>query len=349
MPSISIMKWVEQWALWDLSVPSTTWAMLHTKTPVGTHITNFKENKMKKLLTVLLATLSLSVSAQKETVTILYSWNAGDVAANFHRALANEANKLQNKYNFIFDVKPGAGGSVAASHILANPTQNLILANSSAFFIRPNFFPVAESHDLTKFKSMFPQCTAPIAVSSSKYKTWAEVPTDKPLSIGVSGLGVTTHLVATQVAKKYSNMIVVPFKSTTEASAATVGGQTDFAVNFIGDAKQFSEGKHKLYVLGITGPKTVDGIKPLAQQGFGKDLELMNTPAQLMVPVTVNDAKFKEWREIFLKAGRTQAVTDSYKIDFCENNNQMTDAEVVQYYKTQTENWKRLSQGISLK
>ena len=303
---------------------------------------------MKKLIAILFSTLAFSATA-KENVTILYSWNAGDVAANFHRSLANEANKIQNKYNFIFDVKPGAGGSVAANYILANPNQNLLLANSSAFFIRPNFFPVSESHDITKFKSMFPQCSAPIAVSSAKYKNWSEVPTDKPLSIGVSGLGVTTHLVATQIVKKYPNMIVVPFKSTTEASAATIGGQTDFAVNFIGDARQFSEGKNKLYVLGITGNKTVDGIKPLSQLGFGKDVELMNTPAQIMVPVTVSDAKFKEWREIFLKAGRTQAVLDSYKVDFCESNNQMTDAEIVKYYQDQTANWKRLSQGITLK
>ncbi len=305
---------------------------------------------MKKLLVSMMMFVSCAVWAQqRENVTILYSWNAGDVAANFHRALANESNKIQNKYNFIFDVKPGAGGSVAANYILSNPNQNLLLANSSAFFIRPNFFPVNESHDLTKFKSMFPQCSAPIAVSSSKYKSWAEVPKDKPLTIGVSGLGVTTHLVATQVAKNYPQMIVVPFKSTTEASAATVGGQTDFAVNFIGDAKQFSEGKHKLYVLGITGSKTINGIKPFSQQGFAKDLELMNTPAQIMVPVTVDNAKFKEWREIFLKAGRTAAVTDSYKADFCENNNQMTDAEIVAYYSKQTADWKRLSQGISLK
>lgn len=303
---------------------------------------------MKKLLAIVLSTLALNVSA-KETVTILYSWNAGDTAANFHRQLANEANKIQDKYNFIFDVKPGAGGSVAANYILANPQQNLILANSSAFFIRPNFFSVAESHDISKFKSMFPQCSAPILVSSKKYKSWAEVPKDKPLSIGVSGLGVTTHLVATQVAKNYPQMIVVPFKSTTEALAATIGGQTDFAVNFIGDSNQYQEGKNRVYMLGITGPKTAGGVRPLSQQGFSKDLELMNTPAQLMVPVTVSDSKFKEWREIFLKAGRSPAVLESYKLDFCESNNQMTDAEIVNYYKKQTDDWKRLSQGISLK
>lgn len=302
---------------------------------------------MKKLLALLLTTFALTATA-RENVTIYYSWSAADVAANFHRTLANEANKVQNKYNFIFDVKPGAGGSIAANHILNTPEQNGILANSSAFFIRPNFFP-NESHDISKFKELFPQCSAPIAISSKKYKTWSEVPVNAPLTIGVSGLGVTTHLVATQVAKKYPNMIVVPFKSTAEALLATVGGQTDFAVNFIGDSAQYKEGANRVYVLGITGSQTVDGVKTFTAQGFSKDLELMNTPAQLLVPVTVSDAKFKAWREAFLLAGKTKEVQDSYKVDFCQSNNQMSDADIVKYYQSQTANWKRLSQGISLK
>lgn len=302
---------------------------------------------MKKLLAILLATLSLSVTA-KENITIYYSWSPADVAANFHRQLANEANKLQDKYNFIFDSKPGAGGSIAANYILANAEQTAILANSSAFFIRPNFFP-NESHDITKFKELFPQCSAPIAVSSKKYKTWAEVPKDKPLSIGVTGLGVTTHLVASEVAKKYPNMIIVPFKSGAEALVATMGGQTDFAVNFIGDSAQYKEGKNRVYVLGITGTQTIEGIKTLTAHGFSKELELMNTPAQLIVSAKLSDTKFKEFREIFLTAGRTKEVRDAYKVDFCQSNNQMTDAETVKYYQDQIAFWKRISQGISLK
>ena len=303
---------------------------------------------MKKLLAALLATVALTASAARENVTIYYSWGAADTAANFHRQLANEANKVQDKYNFIFDVKPGAGGSIAANYILNNAEQNSILANSSAFFIRPNFFP-NESHDISKFKELFPQCSAPIAVSSKKYKSWAEVPTDVPLTTGISGLGVTTHLVATQIAKKYPKMIVVPFKSTAEETLALVSGHLDLAVNFVGDSAQYNEGKHRLYILGITGAHSIGGMKTLTSQGFSKDLELMNTPAQLLVPVTVSDIKFKEWREAFLTAGRTKEVQDSYKADFCQNNNQMTDAEIVKYYQTQTANWKRLSQGMSLK
>ena len=71
---------------------------------------------MKKLLAVVLATFALMATA-KENITIYYSWSAADVAANFHRQLAIEANKVQDKYNFIFDVKPGAGGSIASNYI----------------------------------------------------------------------------------------------------------------------------------------------------------------------------------------------------------------------------------------
>jgi hypothetical protein len=50
--------------------------MRHLKTLLAMYILNFKENTMKKLLAIILATLSLSVSAQKETITLAYSWTA---------------------------------------------------------------------------------------------------------------------------------------------------------------------------------------------------------------------------------------------------------------------------------
>ena len=165
---------------------------------------------MKKILASLLAAVSL-IAAAKENITIYYSWSASDTAANFHRVLADEANKIQNKYNFVFDVKPGAGGSIAANHVLNQP--NAIVATASAFFIRPNFFP-NESHDISKFQALFPQCSAPAVITSKKYRTWSEVPADRPVSIGMSGMGTTTHLIAAQIAKKYPNLVIVPFKST---------------------------------------------------------------------------------------------------------------------------------------
>jgi tripartite-type tricarboxylate transporter receptor subunit TctC len=144
-----------------------------------------------------------SLVMSKEVVTVVYSWTPADPAANYDRAIIKEANQIQDKYTFIFDARPGAGGGIAA-HYVGN-TPNTILATSSAFFIRPNLYP-EQSHNINSFKEILPKCTAPFAVASGKYKSWKDVPTDKPLSIGISGMGTTTHVVATQLVKKYPNM-----------------------------------------------------------------------------------------------------------------------------------------------
>ena len=299
---------------------------------------------MKKLLAILFATFSLAASA-RENITIYYSWSPADTAANFHRVLADEANKIQNRYNFVFDTKPGAGGSIAANHVLGQ--SNAILATASAFFIRPNFFP-NESHDISQFRELFPQCSAPAVITSKKYKTWAEVPTNKPITIGMSGMGTTTHLIAAQIAKKYPNLTIVPFKSTSEAILSVLSDSTDMAVNFMGDSAQYVE-TNKLYVLGATGSRTVNGVRPLSSFGFTKDLNVMDVPAQLLVPTTFPEAKAKEIRAIFVQAGRQPAVLDSYRPDYCQSNNQMVDKDIQPWYNKQTADWKRLTQGVSLK
>ena len=142
---------------------------------------------MKKFLLSLLLVTPL-ISFAKENITIFYAWGPGDSVANYHRTIAAEANKIQDKYNFLFDTRPGAGGAIASNHVLNTP--NSVLAHSTAFFVRPVVFP-NESYDLTKFKSQYVHCMAPMAVTSTKYKSVKDVPATA--SVGISGLGVTTH------------------------------------------------------------------------------------------------------------------------------------------------------------
>lgn len=302
---------------------------------------------MKKLLAAAVLIFASLTAHSRENVTIIYSWVASDAAANFYRNLAEEANRIQNQYRFAVDTRPGAGGSIAANYVLNN--SNTILATASAFYIRPNFFPT-ESYDLNAFRSLMPQCAAPALISSSKYKTWKEVPRDQPLTIGVSGMGTTTHVIATQVAKQFPLMTVIPFKGTADSLAAVLGGNLDFSVNFLGDSMQYAQpnSPRRVYMLGITGEKTVAGVAPLISQGFPKTLAGMNIPAQLVVPKTVPEQKFQDWRRILVQAGRAQSVLDSYRVDFCESNNQMSDTDIVIFYRTQVENWRKLTQGISL-
>jgi tripartite-type tricarboxylate transporter receptor subunit TctC len=172
---------------------------------------------------------------------------------------------------------------------------------------------------------------------------------DAKLSIGMSGMGTTTHLIATQLVKKYPNLVIVPFKSTSEALMGVLTGATDFSVNFMGDSELYTKGPDPVHLLGITGNKIINNIPILASQGFSKDLELMNVPAELLVPTNWSDSKFSEIREIFLKAGRSQLVLNSYKPDYCQSINQMSDREIQTWYEKQTSDWKRLTNGVSLK
>lgn len=303
---------------------------------------------MKHFLLAVLATLSLTAQAQKETQTLVYSWTAADTAAGFYRTLAEESNKIQNKYTFVFDAKPGAGGTVAANYVLNTP--NTIWINSSAAFIRPNLFP-NESHDMSQFRSLMPMCVAPFVISSIKYKSWKDVPRDAKLSIGISGLGATTHLVAIQIAKNYPNMQIVPFKSTSEALLATLSGNTDFAVGFLGDSEQYAKNAtapKQVNWLGVTGRDALKGVQPLITQGFSKDLADMSTPQQIFIARKVPEEKFREIRKIFVEAARSKSVRDANANDNCVPNNQIPDAEIDNWYNSQLALWRRLTKDVKI-
>jgi tripartite-type tricarboxylate transporter receptor subunit TctC len=302
---------------------------------------------MRKVLAVLLFAFVGMAQAQ-QNVTIYYGWSAADAAANFHRTLAAESNKIQKKYNFIFDVKPGAGAAIASMYVEKTP--NTVLATSSAFWIRPNFFP-NESHKVENFRELMPSCDAPLAMVSNKYKSFKEVPTDRPLTVGVSGLGITTHLVATEIVKKYPNITIVPFKSTNEAVIGALSGQIDFSVNFVGDSEQYlKDSTHgRLYMLGVTGDTPVLNAPTFVSQGFDKTLTYMNAPAHLVVPNTMPDSQFKELRAIFVKAGLSQSVRDAYKTDHCSPLNQMPDDQIQPWFNVQNSRWKKITSTITLK
>ena len=299
------------------------------------------------LILTLLSLLVTITSLAKENVTIVYSWTAADGPANYSRAIIEEANRLQNKYNFIFDTKPGAGGSLAAKYVKHTP--NTILATASAFFVRPNFFP-NESYELDTYREILLQCTAPIAITAMKYKTWADVPKDQPLTIGVSGLGTTTHLFATQIKAKYPQLTIIPFKSTSESLLSVASGNTDLHVAFLGEVETWGADNPKygrLLVLGISGHGSVRGLPTLISQGFGITVANISVPFHLVVPANISNDKFVEWRQILVEAGKNPSVKETYKSDACVPGN-LTDAELHTWYRNQIEQWRRISAGVKI-
>jgi tripartite-type tricarboxylate transporter receptor subunit TctC len=301
---------------------------------------------MKKLLTTLLLAASALAAHAKENITIFYAWGPGDSVANYHRTLAVEANKIQDKYNFIFDTKPGAGGAIATNHVLNTP--NSVLAHSTAFFVRPVVYP-NESYDLTKFKEQYVHCMAPMAVTSTKYKTVRDVPANA--SVGISGLGVTTHLAAIELQKRYPQLNIIPFKSTNDSMLSMVAGQTDLHIGFISEAEQWSKenanSDRKVTVLGITGNKVVNGYQPLVRQGFDASFADMNVGHHLLLPTTVSEEKRKEFHAIFARAAQTASVRAAYAVDYCEPQTVTYDG-LDKFFIFHTNYWKKLASAVKL-
>jgi tripartite-type tricarboxylate transporter receptor subunit TctC len=192
---------------------------------------------------------------------------------------------------------------------------------------------------------------APMAITSTKYTKWTDVPPAAKVSVGISGLGVTTHLAAIEMQKRFPNLNIIPFKSTNDSMLSMVAGQTDFHIGFISEAEQWSKDNsradRKVSVLGITGSKVVNGYTPLARQGFDASFADMNVGHHMLLPASVDDAKRKEFHEIFTRAAKTDSVRTAYAVDYCEPQSVAYDG-LEKFFAFHTAYWKKLASAVKL-
>lgn len=297
---------------------------------------------MKKIITMVLAMCCLTTHAS-QTVSVVWPFNIGSTQANYARTLINEANKNQNKYTFVLENKPGAGSSIAANYV-SNSKQPAIMAATSSFFIRPNFFPDS-SHSIEQFRPLMVQCAVPMIVVSKRYKSFKTIAPDQRITIGVSGLGTTTHLLTAELQKKYSKIQAVAYTGTMEPIKDVLGGSLDMAVGFPGELKSFIDAGH-LNVVGISGTKALSGMPLLHKQGFGTSDLVINTHF-LAVPKTVPESTVAEWREILLQASKSSLVQDSHAVDNCVESN-IGSTNIDLWFVQQVQYWRQVTSGVKI-
>lgn len=296
---------------------------------------------MKFIFSILLLLTMTNVHAA-QIISIVWPFGVGDTQAQYSRSLIEELNKQQNKYVFVFENRPGAGATIGARHVASTP--NSILSASTAFFVRPNFYP-NESHRVSDFQPLMTQCAAPMMIVSSKYKNWSEIDRNQRLTIGISGLGATSHLMALEIKKLYPNLVPVPYKGTREASLDAMAGHVDLSVAFIGEVEGFLD-RGELHALGVTGPKKVRNIDTLESHGFRGVSRIVNMHS-LIVPKTMPPEQYQELRDLVTAAARRASVQHAYAVDYCsasDLNIELTH----KWFNGQVEFWKELSQGVSL-
>lgn len=248
--------------------------------------------------------LSPAVYAQ-EIISINWGFSIGSTQANSVRVICDELNRMQNKYTFVLVSKPGAGGSIAANSVAANPTNSLV-AMSSSFIIRPTY-ETENVHNLDNFQPVLVQGTGvPLLFGSSKFTSLDTAISTKNVTVGVSGLGTISHLVAFDIFRSNPSTNIIVFKSNLDAAVAAVGGHVDVAIGFVGDVQPFVD-SNKLNLLGRTGSQSQIKNNPNVRQ--------LVANYAIYASTDMPKDKVLEIHNMMAEANRKLTVIDSYKID----------------------------------
>ncbi len=304
---------------------------------------------MKKVLLSAIIALAPMVSFAQTKIYGVWGFTPGSTQGNYVRAILEESNKVQKKYEFIFDHKPGAGSYIAARSVLER--DNALLANSAAQFVRPYLYPET-AWKFTDFKPVMMMGMNPAALVTAG-KSLDDLVKQPKISLATSGTGSSTHLMAEVFAKEIksknpnADIAMVHFKDTNEAFVSTMGGHTDATFEFLGDAK--AKATTATRFIGLTGPKSIDGIATLRSLGYP---ELAGVQGIFMwyAPANMPKEQVAEFQKIFLEAEKSEVVQRLYRSDYASRDSNIHSGENLNKFYTDTATkFKSYTQGISVK
>ena len=247
-----------------------------------------------------------------ERIEVVWGFAPGGSQANIVRQIIQQANSDQNRIQFVFLHKPGAGGSIAANHVSSNPN-TAVVAMSSSFIIRPKFERGVNTHNLDDFAPVIVQSTgAPLFVVSNKISSPQQLLKSTKLTIGVSGVGGIGHLAANELAKKIPDSILINFSNMVDAMTAAAGGHVDIAVGFYGDVQALVE-SGKLQVIGYTGDKKLERTPGVPLKDFG--IAPTFSSHAIYISNRMDRSLQKDIREILYRANQSPAVSELYLKD----------------------------------
>ena len=290
---------------------------------------------MKKLLVSLATILISTVSVAQQQVPGVWAFNIANVQGSYYRALLEQANQNQTKYQFVPEHKPGAGGSIAAGYV-NNSERITLLGTATAFFVRPYLYDNA-GYTFDQFKPVYLIANSPVALTT-KSKDLKTILAQDKISIGTAGPGSGTHLYALKFKAHHPNkeIVVVPYKSSTEALQDVLGGHVDLAYEFLGDAE--AKG---VKILGTTGTKKIKNYPMLKDMGYADNSEFVGI-YHILVKKDVSDEVVRELRAIFNEAERSTRFQELYRSDYSFKPALKTDRDYTDWYNANIKSYRAL-------
>jgi hypothetical protein len=291
---------------------------------------------MKKLSMAILLLVAVT-SAFAENVNAIWSFNIANTQGTYFRLIMDESNKLQSKYQFIADSKPGAGGQIAATYV-ADQKPVTLLGTTYAFFIRPNLYQVPYKYD--QFQIVHVMTIAPPALVT-KNKTLKEILAKEKISIGTAGPGTGTHLNAIKFKESLPNkdIVIVPYKSSTDAVKDVMGGHVDLTFEYLGDAESYGA-----RILGVAGTAPVKNYALLKDIGFSNQADMVNSYF-ILANNSASAEQVKELRKLFTRAEKNKSVQELYAKDHSTKPKLRTQEDYIVWYNSNIQFWRDATQG----
>jgi len=287
---------------------------------------------------IVAAVLACSLSAlAAERITFMVGFSAASSLANNTRLLCQEMNRIQNKYEFVAEFKPGAGGAIGSNYVLQNP-KNTITVGSSTFFLRSNF-DRATGYDIDSFQGVFVQAIGtPVALYSSKYSSLSELRQSNKVSTGISGYGSHSNLLSTILANTGTTVDIINYPSLVDATKDVLGKHLDSSWNWLNDVEpQADAGKTK--ILAITGTRSINGYPTFASLGV-KGLENVSASYGVYASAEMPADRVREMYEIIKQAHRNSEIQESYTKQYFTTTPEMSFAETQAWYRQQARFWR---------
>lgn len=274
---------------------------------------------MKKfVLAILTATFLLFSHAAEQNVFVYWPFGFGSGNAAAIRNTTQCMNQIQSEYNFILDIKQGAGGTIAARHVATSPELS-ILAISSSYFMRPSFFPET-SYDINSLKPAAVLSTGqPLLLISSKYSSLEELKAQPKLSVGMD-TGTIRQLVGEQLKKSFPNsdMVLVPHPDSGKSTIDTLTGTLDLNIGFIFNAERFKD-DNRFKSLAITGKRNVGKYKTFGNQKL-PGFEDITMDYWFLVSANAPETDVKKINLAVQECNKKKAAADIWSVDGLESN-----------------------------
>lgn len=297
---------------------------------------------MKRFLLGLLTALFVTAPAMaQQQVTSVWAFNIANAQGSYYRALLEESNTLQKKYNFVADHKPGAGGAIGAGHV-KNQKDLALLGTAAAYFVRPYLYS-NNSYTFDDFRPVHIMALAPAALVVKPGNSLEAILKKDKIVLGTAGPGSLTHLMALKFKENFpkKEVVLTPYKSSTEALADVLGGHTDATFEYIGDAE--AKGAQ---VIGTTGAEKVKNYPMLKDMGYPNQENLVGVYMILVKKDTPTEV-VEELRNTFVAAeAKSKRFQELYASDYsAKPRGVKTEAEYQAWYKKTVEYYKGLTAG----